>query len=423
MNNDYYSLQVSLEDFANADTRGEVKRVFEEHFEHIKFDKKLAKRVLRYISGFVNKNEDSVNFFGDALLGVYPVRFTKEDKDIWFDEVLDVDEISLRKDLHSLEIIEPKFKVSSDVTNHSYVWLAYKFLQSNDIPARDKEDLVTEIISMMQYKFLTSLMAHNFPYAADKSVALATYNSLSKKFSLKVYGSWAKLINARSKSIIGKDSIHHNTLQNYSIDKDIVKLLNDVQGRIREVIKSMLDVFYNVIENDSKIASVSSVIEMDGVRHVVDKSNNYQSSRRFINQIVDSRNDFIKDKLLKIVLSTIHTASERHLEDSLEFISNNYSARKMEYLKEFLDTTLIYSLGHLRDNEIDTKDLPLVLTRLRAIFMSSRNTEPLLVQAKELGDKLIEDSVSTKNNALRASTRTATMLYVVLRTLTESYFD
>lgn len=417
----YGEPSISLEG-RQENTVGQISKVFDTYGSGVKFDKRFTKDLHKYVSAFVNKNEDSVNFFGDALLGVYPVKFTNEDKSIWFDEVLDIDEVSIRKDLHSLECIDPSFRVSSDVTNQSYVWVLHNVLKSKHLSSKDQEAAAIEVLSMMHYKFLTSIMTHYFPYQADKSVALATYTSLSKKFSLKVHGSWAKLIRSRAESILERDSIHYDAIHKYREDQDIIKMINDIQGRIREVVKSMMEVFYQVLESDARIKATSSVIEMDGVSHVADKSSNYVQIRRYVHRVVTSKEDFIKDELQKITATTIHTVSPRHLEESLEFISDNYGVRRMEFLSVLIDKTLVHAMNYLRQNDIQLNDLPNVLSKLRSIYMSSKGTEPALIEVRELGDRVIKDAVRSKNPAALASARTATLIYIVLRGLTEKHY-
>lgn len=414
---------ISMEDRDQVvDTIGEINGVFDKYGEDLKFDRRLMKRVITYVSAFVNKNEDSINFFGDALIGVYPVKFTPEDKGIWFDDVLDLDDLSIRKELRSLEVINPSWNVSSDVTNHSYGWVAHKFLSSPHLNERDRREAAITVITMMQYKFLTSLMAHDFRYPADISVARATYQSLSKKFSLKVHGSWSALIRARSESIVSEDGIHYNTLQRYRSDLDIIRMINDIQGRMRELLKAIVDVFYRVRDSDARVVSTSATIDLEGVKHVMDKSVGWNRNLRYIHEVVHSRRDFVKEQLVDVISKAIHTVSLKHLEDALEFLSDNYGERKMDHLASFLDKTIVYSFNYLKSNDIPFNDLPQVLMKLRSIFMSSRGNDPLLVEIKELGDKLIDDSVRSKNAAALASARTATMLYVVLRTMTEQHF-
>jgi hypothetical protein len=400
-----------------------IHQLFEEYGSHIKFDKKMLKRLTRYVSSFVNKNEDSINFFGDALIGVYPVKYTKEDKDIWFDEVLDMDELSLKKDLHSLESINTSFVVSSDATNQSFIWVAHKFATSKHLSQKDKDRGAIEAMNMMQYKFITSLMSHNFPYPTDKSVALATYAALSKKFAIKNHGSWAKLVLARSMDILGKDSIWYKTYQRHGSDDDLVKMVNDIQGRIREVIKKMVNVFYTVREADARITATSSTIELDGVNHVADRSSDYIASKRYIHTVVSSKDGLIKDPLVKVIGQAVHTVSEKHLLEALEYVTDNYGARKAEFIAELLDECLVYSLGYLRDNDIQSSDLPLVISKLRSSYMSSRSTDPNLMRLRELADMVVKESVTSKSSSTLASARTALLLYIVLRTLTKSHFS
>ena len=90
-----------------------LKTVFNDIGQDVVFNRGLVRRIISYVNGFVTKTDDSINFFGDALIGVYPIRYTNDDKIMWFDEVLQLDEVALKADVYSLESIDTSFKVSS----------------------------------------------------------------------------------------------------------------------------------------------------------------------------------------------------------------------------------------------------------------------------------------------------------------------
>ena len=107
-----------------------LRPVFEQYLGHLKYDKTLCKVIRRYALSFVTKDQDHIQFFGNPLLGVYPVRFTEDDRLAWFDDVLDTDDIQLSRAVKSAEGIDPNFVVSSDAMNQSMIWLLHGFHHS-----------------------------------------------------------------------------------------------------------------------------------------------------------------------------------------------------------------------------------------------------------------------------------------------------
>lgn len=401
-----------------------LKGVFNEVGASVKFDRNLAKRIRKYVNSFVTKTADSINFFGDALIGVYPVKYTTEDRNMWFDEILDIDEFTLRSEVYSLPTIDPiQRKVASDLVNNSFIWCLHRFNSSTELSDTDKERVMVDILAMMHYKFLSSLMSHYFKYPADKSVALATYATLSKKFLLKVHGSWSALVKFRAEDIISKDGIHANTIINYDDDEKIGYMIGDIQSRIREVVKAIMDVFYQVRESDGRISASSSLIDIEGESVVKDKRNDYIRFRKYINSVVSDERGFIKEELVGLIGKTIHTLPTKHLEEVLEYCSNNYKARGETYIEDLLDKTVIHAFEYLQRNKIKLNDLSSVLVNLRAIYMSSRSNEPSLVEIRTLADKLVDVSVSSRNAPVKASVRTGLLLYVVLRTLAMKHYN
>jgi hypothetical protein len=189
------------------------------------------------------------------LIGVHKVRFTDDDRLAWFDDVLDVDEISLTNQLHSAPTINPDFMVSGDAMNHSFIWLLHKFHTSDKLSNSVIHDTKVALISIMHYKFITSLIAWYFKYPADREIALAAYSSLSKKFDIKQYGSWSALIRARAESIIAKSGIHFNTYVRYIDDRSIIYMVNDIQSRIRELIKALTREFMEIHEKNARLVN------------------------------------------------------------------------------------------------------------------------------------------------------------------------
>ena len=229
-----------------------IKSVFAEATHHLPIDKELIRKIKTYAIYFVNKNQDHIAFFGGNLLGVQVIRFKEEDKNRWYDDILDLDEYYLRDELHSLDKINPEFKVSSDAFYLSCAALANAIYNSPHLSSSEKETGMINAFMIMQYKMITSIMVNYFPYPADPGVAAATYAALSMKFSLKIYGTWNKLLEARSKDIISTSSIHYKTITEMNDDTAVIYLLSDIKTRLNHIVKVMRGVFETVRQNKSK---------------------------------------------------------------------------------------------------------------------------------------------------------------------------
>lgn len=401
-----------------------VRDVFDGICGDLKVDRKFIEQIHAYAIGFVNKNAEHVEFFGSNLIGVHPVRFMLSDREMWFNDILDVDEDELRDLLHALPEINPNFNVSSDVMNLSMVWTLYRIHNAPNLTEAQREQGKLDVVCIFHYKVISSLMAYNFKYPADKAVAAETYKALSKKYDLKQYGSWGALIVARAKDVIARTSIHYLTYTRMKDDKAVVYMVNDMQGRIRDVIKNILEVFYAVRDRKGGILTSSSTITLDGVTMVRDQSKQATAYKRYIHEVVTNRESWIRTELIGLVMKAMHTldGKEGLLRQTLTYMSDNAGHPKAKEIDELLDETLYHMFDYMTTRNIRTNDIGELITRLKAVYMSSRSSDPVLLKMRELGDKVVSAAIASKNAAVIASVRTAIFIYIVLRTRTMNYY-
>lgn len=403
-----------------------IQAVFADECSHLEMDAKLTKRLHAYQVGFVNKNDEHIKFFGGNLLGVETVRFLDQDRDRWFDEILEVDADPLEERLLALPEVNAEFHVSSDTMNLSCVWLTHAIFNSKKLSEEQRHEAMIDVMLVLQYKFFTSRYYRHFRYPADKATAEATYAQLSYKFDIKTYGSWSALFRARAEDIIAKASIHYRTIAHMDDDKKVIYMLNDTQGRIRDMLKNIYDVFLRVHQQGIRISSTSSVIEHDGVEVLKDKSRNVLAYGRYINSIISDRNSFMREELLVIVEKIMHTMPPKLFRETLEWMSNNYRQHGANEIEEILNEALVHSFDYFSDHREavrNTHDLPGLLSRLRGVYMSSRSTDPVLFALREKVEGIVQKATGNKNTSLIASVRTGVLLYIVLRAMTMRHYN
>lgn len=404
-----------------------IKSVFEEVASNLVVDRRKAKEIHDYAVRFVNKNSEHIAFFGGNLLGVQTIRFTSQDKDKWFEEILDVDDLHLKKEFHSLPSINVKFMVSSDVFNLSCVALLHRIYHSEALSPGEKERALHDTALIMQYKLLTSIMYHFFPYPADRAVATATYASLTKKYALKVHGSWQALLDARSRDILTHSSIHFNTYTQLDNDEAVVYMINDIQGRLREIVKNMRSVFETMRNSKSKIITTSSVaVTLDGDSFVRDKTRNFTAYKRYLHEVISDRSNFVRQELVTIIGNAMHTMPERFLVESLSYMGTNYRTRGNDAIEQLVDETLLHAFEFISTNRAilaNPNDLAGMIGRLRAIYMASRSSDPSLLKMRALAEKIVDKAIPSRNPSIIASVRTGVMLYLVLRAFTMKHYS
>lgn len=403
-----------------------IKEVFDAQFDQVKFDRALCKRVIQYSQTFMTRNDDHSSFFGGVLMGVNPIRFLDSDREAWYEDVLDVDEELLYNEFRKVDAINFDFKVMSDVFNYTPIYLAHRLEQETGIPQSLRREAQKHGFMVMHYRFLTSLLVTRFRYPADPAVAQATYSMLSGRYDIRRYGSWRALLEARSEDLLSVNSIYRNPIAKFGPDSMLIRVVTDTQGRIREVVKKIYVVYLDTLKAGVRIKSTSdTMISTDGEMVLKDRRNGYTGYLRYMHEVAQNESNLIKPELQDVVTQAMPTMPPKLLNDTLVYFAKNYTLPKQNYLEEIVNETLLYTFEHLHKNRASLKhrsDLAGLLSKLRALLMASRSTDPSVLKLRELTEKLVRNAVTTRNGAVVASVRTGVLLYITLRALTKDYY-
>jgi hypothetical protein len=208
-------------------------------------------------------------------------------------------------------------------------------------------------------------------------------------------------------------------------DAKVVYMLNDTQGRIRDTLKNIYDVFIRVHNQGIRINSVSSVIEHDGVEILKDRSKSLHAYSRYINAIVTDKNSFLREELMDVIEKLMHTMPPRLFRETLVWMSENYRQPHAQEIEEVLSETLVHSFDYLSANRTlvkNSNDLPGLLSKLRGVYMSSRSTDPVLFSLRQKVEKMVKAATGNRNNSVIAAVRTGVLLYIVLRSYTMRHY-
>jgi hypothetical protein len=403
-----------------------VKSIFDAECSYVRFDAAMAKRLNEYRIGFENKNEEHMTFFGGNLTGVQIVRFTTQDKEKWFTDVLEIDDISLEEKILELPTINADWHVSSDVFNISVIWAIHSLMNSHLLNDSQKHAAMMDAALVLQFKFLTSLLFNYWRYPANAEVAAAAYAQLSNKFALKQHGSWSATLRNRCEDLLNEEGIHRQCFMKFNNDHLIVRTLNDSQSRIRDMAKGIRGVFDKVHKSGDRISSTSMTAEFEGEEILKDKTKSLNSYTRYLNSIITDKNSFIKNELVDVVCRVQYTMPPKIFNKTLEWISINYRHTEAKEIEELVEMCLLHSFTYLTDHRNkprETNDLASLVSNLRGIYMSSRSTDEELLALRNKAEVIVIKAAHTKNDSVIASVRTGLLLYFILRAYTMHHYS
>jgi hypothetical protein len=403
-----------------------IKAIFDEECSHLKINRDFIKKVVGIETGFVNKRQEHVQFFGGALTGVEVVRFTEDDRNKLFIDILQANDLDLQERVHKMPAIETHRIVSSDIFNISCEWLMHAIYNSEYLDDDTKHEGMIRVCMYLQYKFLTSRLYRHFKYPADPEIAAATYASLSYKYALKVHGSWGAALRARADSVVNEKSIWRDVITKMNDDVRVVHMLNDVQGRIRDMLKNIASVHYDLATRGVKIQRSSSLVETDGEMIFKDKSKSMGNYLRYINTIITDKNSFIRQELIDVVASVMPTMSPNNLLKVLEWSSLNHRHLVDNQVEKTIEMVMEHIFEYLTSNKSTVKnknDLTGLLSKIRGIYMSSRSSDVRLLKIRDAAEKIVKSSTKIKDPSAIAATRTGFMLYIVLRAFTMQHYS
>lgn len=404
------------------------KSVFQE-YAPINVDNNFLKHLANYVSAITHKNQEHIAFFGGNLFGVQLVRFTQHERDTWFNDIVGVDEYTLNDQIveqcKQVKAIKMQWEVSSDVFNLSAVWVLHCIQTAKGLDEKKRQEALMAVLFVLQFKFFSSRYFRYFRYPADKAVAEAAYSMLSMRFAIKQAGNWLRFFNMRSEEILSDKGIHTKVIDKMHDDDAVVYMLNDTQGRIREVLKLLYDNYLVAREKGARIASTSMLVEHDGEVALRDQTNSFANYITYIKSVITDQNSFIKQELTELVEQIMPTMPPKYFQLTLVWLSANATSNAANKINALLENTLIHCFDYLSEDKgivRNTHDIAGLLSRLRGVYRSAKSTDPMLLKIREDCESIVEKATQLRNESVVASVRTGVLLYISLRAMTKRHY-
>lgn len=391
------------------------------------FDKKKLNQVVAFYINFLHKNDNHVNFFGSNLVGVYPVRFHEDDTNELLDDIGEViDFASLKSDLHANPEIVPSRMISGNPINHILPWMCHMFYTSSKLGQKDRELGALVCLNMMQIKFLTGLDARYFKFSGNEDLALALSETLTKKSLIKKYGSWRALIEYRSGNFLDiRKSVWIDVIKTFKTDRDVVKFINDIQSRVRKGYGNLTGKFHNLKEQEALITTSKSFSVINGEVALREYEHDVNKFRGRIITIIQYPNDLLKKELIDQILLLVPAADEKHLRNTLIFISENIEGRKKKYdMHDEIEGLTRYIFDFIKKNELKIEDVAGNILTFRKKIRSHGTSDDNIIAIKEKMDDIIKESLpGISHDGTLSATKVSVILYLALRIMAIGFYN
>ena len=401
----------------------DIKDIYKEHMGHLKIDAKLYVELKKFRLKWMNKNKEHVEFLSGNLVGVNPIRFTNEDESYFFESILDTDANDLRKDVYKLEDIYKERNVTSNIFYITITYLMHEYMVSS-LSTNNKNKAIRELYLIMAYKMFSSLTAHYFKFDLDRDVAVVTYERLSNRFLIKTKGYWQAVIEYRAQDVLLDNGLHVQKLKKFTAI-DCTKTIQDIQGRLRSIMKELYVVIDDVIQNnDKRISKSLNAKDMEGNDIIAEVANLNANYYNFIKHIVFKKEDFIKDDLIIILTDLFKNLKASELRKTLRYISE-LSITKPNEINDILDTSLKANIEYLYITKMQPpydKRIVTVVQQLRGYWSSSKVKDKHVLKVKK--DLMIISKKATGRNTrwLLVTISLVIPIYIFLRAVTKDRY-
>lgn len=403
----------------------EYLKIMNAHLSHLTYNRALIKSLTDFANGFVNKNEDHINFFGSNYTGVYSIYFTSLDKNELFIDVLgNVNDGAIRKEIRNIDAVGGTWVVATEPVTTVCMYLIHMFLRST-LTEREKQDACLACGRIIHYKFLSSLTNRYFPYNVKEELALATYTALSRKFTLKQEGTWYKTVDKRVNDLLYNQTSWNEEIMAYGPDENLVKMFSDMQIRMRSMIKNIAEVTYRLHDEGVGVDSGSIQINTDDGLKIMDVTRLQGGYEHYILQLLSEPRSLIKSELVTLISKAITTMPEPPLYEVLLDVSRR-SLEKDRKIDKFVKDVMAYVFNYLHEEGKGDKalsNLTELIEKLKALITASKTSNSSVISLRKEADAIVKKGCKSRSASALSGLRTGLILYIIIRTFTRNHYE
>lgn len=393
--------------------------VLERHLPSDNINRVLLDKLKRFRHMWGSKDVTYIEFLSSGLIGMHPIRFSDQDDDILFRDILNIDKEEIQKEFYKTPGIVKAYKVSSNATNIVLVCLL-SLVWKTSLPEDIKIDAMKDIYHIFAYKQIGSMYSHWFKYETPLPIAKAVFESLTDKYLIKKLGTWENLFNHQAKVLLPPKGSVTKKLISGTTD-DIVKVINDFQNRIRDILKNIYIKLIEVKEGNNNLIKTTNQHNLlsdddggtNGLKEMTDNPNKYIV---YLKSIINQATDFINKDYIYLVSKFNKNIDNKKLEEVLFYISQNIlDLDKEDFISPIIESSLVY----LKSKKIHNYKTQLLdcLKLLTGYFKASKVPDVNLRNAKQKLYKITEEALNINTKWVITPIVLSICLYLFIRSI------
>lgn len=397
-----------------------VKKLMDKYLVGCEYDINLLSKLEAFKVEWGSKDDNYIEFLGSGLLGIHPIRFSSKDEDMLMLEILGLDKDELQNDLYLTPGVNKNFKVSSNCINITLLYLMHKYSESKTLNGANKHKAMNILYHIFAYKQIGSLYSHYFTYDVDKNLAQTVFETLPNKYLIKKLGSWEAVFDYQTELLLPPKGANTSRINKFT-DDDVMKAINDMQGRIRSTVRNLTTELYDFINNKSKNKIVSSSLIQNDEENgdtIKDATSGYNIQADYMKSIIHSPNDFVNEDYIFVIGKLLPNCNTNKLRDVLNFISIYES--NTETTSFIVDTSIKQGITYLRTKGITGEYIKYItrcLTELKGYFSASKVKSPDLIKAKKDAYGIVSKAIRSNTKWLIVPIVIGLFLYIFLRSV------
>jgi len=391
-----------------------LRKVFDEVFKKVEFNKQLYKRIMYYVSGVFSR-EGNVEWFGSNLLGVHTIRFFDTDRYALFDQVFVVDEDYLTERMRETNAIDMSWKVAADPFNMMIAYSIHRLIPL--FGDKDAYRAAVELVKLLQFKFYSSIYYHFFPKPVDMPAAEATYSQLSLKFDIRRVGNWGMHVQERAEAFVSKDYPNYDAIKRFDNPALLIRFITDLNTRTKQTVKDYYAVLDRVRRENSRVITQSSRVELDGESIIRDKVTAFNTAKQNLFDASYSINNLYKEELARVVLEMVPKASPNALKTLLLYITKAPLGKKRQEVESIMEDAISHAFDLIVANRINFTDVAALLNRMRALYQAAKSSNEHVLSLRKRIEALAKKETHLTHDSALGALRTALLLYFLVRAI------
>lgn len=395
--------------------------IFEYFDKHItiKLDKAFAKDIYRFTRRYVLRDNAVSEFYGSQMIGVYPITFKSSLETQFLTEILGVDRRDLMADRKNTPSIIPSRKITGDVFNLAFFYLARRIEVEDKLPKKIRIQCQRDLVLLFCYRSMSALHNKYFSkYLIPSLMGTRVVDALSDLFILKRLGSWRAYMDYRVDKVYDNERKEYRRLMTGD-DDDLLSVVVKTQGAIRSTIKAIYAVYLKIKDDDNGETKRSVAITIGDDEDIADITTDVPAIiTKTLNKIT-ARDAFVRTDLIDLICSEYvakfkPAALTSLLNDMHKSLARPEGVKVLAYIR----AVMAYELHITRENLTATqlKDPAYVVKWIRGVVTSSRSRNQILIDLRDEGSAVIRQVSGMSNRHYLVKARIAIMLYILLLT-------